>query len=312
MRQLLIGTGATATYASGLLANGAIAAFKKDANGEMVKLNLGDTIVDAPEICFMQGTAAENIVSPWISGKNIINWSGLSYEAQTAKKIRVTVSSTTSTSAGSVDIKFIRREEQPQEFHILSTHIAIGLDQDAIVNAIEAQAAADIAAGNWPEWLSTTISNNGNATVDFTGSKNGDTTVSGATWKEGAVEFVTAIDSSEVTPNTFTESVETALVKGSGNGYDVERMENELMGSGYGYYNRMHFPKSPANTAVVGTNYDVYSIVATKDGSTSPQIKGVDNLMEIYVAAVAGDTDSALFQDILNAYLLGTFPSITL
>lgn len=311
MRQLLIGTGATATYASGLLANGAIAAFKKDANGEMVKLNLGDTIVDAPEICFMQGTAAENIVSPWISGKNIINWSGLAYEAQTAKAIRVTVSST-SGSAGAVDIKFIRREEQPQEFHILSTHIPNGTAQNDIVNLIEAQAAADIAAGNWPEWLSTTISNSSSNTVDFTGSKNGDTTASGATWKEGAVEFVTAIDSTEVLTSTFVESVQTALVKGSGNGYDVERMENELMGSGYGYYNRMHFPKSPANTAVVGTNYDVYSIVATKDGSTSPQIKGVDNLMEIYVAAVAGDTDSALFQDILNAYLLGTFPSITL
>jgi hypothetical protein len=311
MRQLLIGTGATATYASGLLANGAIAAFKKDANGEMVKLNLGDTIVDAPEICFMQGTAAENIVSPWISGKNIINWSGLAYEAQTAKAIRVTVSGT-SGSAGAVDIKFIRREEQPQEFHILSTHIPNGTAQNDIVNLIEAQAAADIAAGNWPEWLSTTISNSSSNTVDFTGSKNGDTTVSGATWKEGAVEFVTAIDSTEVLTSTFVESVQTALVKGSGNGYDVERMENELMGSGYGYYNRMHFPKSPANTAVVGTNYDVYSIVATKDGSTSPQIKGVDNLMEIYVAAVAGDTDSALFQDILNAYLLGTFPSITL
>lgn len=311
MRQLLISNDATATYASGLLADGAVDIFKKDANGEMTPLVAGDSIIDAPEICFMQGTAAENIVSPWISGKNIISFSGLSYEAQTAKGIRVTVA-TTSTSAGAVDIKFIRREEQPQEFHILSTHVPNNTAQDDIVNLIEAQAAADIAAGNWPEWLSTTISNSGSNTVDFTGSKNGDTTVSGATWKEGAVEFVTAIDSTEITATTFVESSAATLVKGSGNGYDVERMENELMGSGYGYYNRMHFPKSPANTAVVGTNYDVYSIVSTKDGSTSPQIKGVDNLMEIYIATVAGGTDALLFEQKLNGYLSGSFPSVNL
>ena len=89
-------------------------------------------------------------------------------------------------------------------------------------------------------------------------------------------------------------------------------MENELMGSGYGYYNRIHFPKAPANTAVVGTNYDVYSIVATKDGSTSPQIKGVDNLMEIYIATVAAGPDALLLEQKLNGYLSGSFPSVNL
>ena len=311
MRQLLISNDATATYASGLLADGAVDIFKKDANGEMTPLAAGDSMIDAPEICFVQGTAAENIVSPWISGKNIISFNGLSNEAQTAKAIRVTVAGT-SGSAGAVDIKFIRREEQPQEFHILSTHVPNSTAQNDIVDLIEAQAAADIAAGNWPDWLSTTISNNGDATVDFTGSKNGDVTASGATWKEGAVEFVTAIDSTEITTTTFVESVQTALVKGSGNGYDVERMENELMGSGYGYYNRIHFPKAPANTAVVGTSYDMYSIVSTKDGSTSPQIKGVDNLMEIYIAVVAGGADALVFENKINGYLAGSFPAVTL
>jgi hypothetical protein len=74
----------------------------------------------------------------------------------------------------------------------------------------------------------------------------------------------------------------------------------------------MHFPKSPANTAVVGTSYDMYSIVSTKDGSTSPQIRGVDNLMEIYIAVVAAGTDALVFENKINGYLAGSFPAVTL
>ena len=49
--------------------------------------------------------------------------------------------------------------------------------------------------------------------------------------------------------------------------------------------------------SAVGTSYDMLTIVATKDGSTSPQIKGVDNLIEISVAiadGITGQVDTAL------------------
>lgn len=75
---------------------------------------------------------------------------------------------------------------------------------------------------------------------------------------------------------------------------------------------RGHLPKQPTLESVTGTNYDMYSIVATKDGSSSSQINGVDNLIELNVAAVAGDADSLIFENKLNAYFTGSFPAVIL
>ena len=55
----------------------------------------------------------------------------------------------------------------------------------------------------------------------------------------------------------------------------------------------------------------MYSIVATKDGSSASQINGVDNLIEINVAA-KGDADSAVVESKLNGYFAGVFPSVVL
>jgi len=75
------------------------------------------------------------------------------------------------------------------------------------------------------------------------------------------------------------------------------------MGVNYGYYNRVELPIAPSNTAVVGSTYDMYSIVATKDGSTSSQINGVDNLIEINIAMPAGDADGLIFEGKLNPWM---------
>ena len=64
---------------------------------------------------------------------------------------------------------------------------------------------------------------------------------------------------------------------------------------------------------MLATNYDMYTIVATKDGSTSPQIKGVDNLMEIYIAITTGDADVAIFENLVNPWMASVnFANITL
>ena len=75
------------------------------------------------------------------------------------------------------------------------------------------------------------------------------------------------------------------------------------MGTSHGYYNRVQLPNAPTNQAVTGTTYDMYSIVSTKDGSSSSQINGVDNLIEINVALPAGDADGVIFENKLNGYL---------
>ena len=90
-------------------------------------------------------------------------------------------------------------------------------------------------------------------------------------------------------------------------------MEEELRGTAYGFYNRVELPNTPAASAVVGTTYDIYHLVATKDGSSASQIHGVDNLIEIYVALPAGDGDNIAFEAAANGYLASVnFPAVNL
>ena len=56
----------------------------------------------------------------------------------------------------------------------------------------------------------------------------------------------------------------------------------------------------------------MYNIVATKDGSSNSQIHGVDNLIEISIALVAGDADSLVVENKLNGYFAGVFPNVIL
>ena len=47
----------------------------------------------------------------------------------------------------------------------------------------------------------------------------------------------------------------------------------------------------------------MYHIVATKDGSSSSQIRGVDNLIEIYVALDPAAIATGAFEGPLNSYI---------
>ena len=305
MRQLLVSpeTPVAVSYTNGLLANGAIDIQKKDSNGEVTSLAPGDTIADAPEIRFVQGTAAENIVSPWIAGRNVMVFDGKSYNAPVASTGTVSASNNNSTSAGTVEIKFIRKDRQPQEFFSYSVDIASGLayaDQDDLIHD-QFEALTNI-----PDWLNPLAVISATGTVTYTGAKNGDVAQSGAIWDEGSVVFDVIINETAAIGGTiYTDASDVVdAIMGSGDGYDVKKLEDSLMGSTYGYYNRLKLPNTPANKAAVAGNYDMYTIVATKDGSTSPQIKGVDNLMEIYVAIdEATATITSAFEGALNPYL---------
>ena len=301
MRQLLIGDGTTAAYTNGLMAAGGVDIQKMDSNGEIVSLVAGDGIADAAQIRFVQGTAAENIVTPWISGRNLMVFDGKSYSAPVASTGTVSASNNDSTSAGTVEIKFIRKDRQPQEFFSYSVDIASGLDYAAQDDLIHDQFEA---LTNIPDWLNPLAVISATGTVTYTGAKNGDVAQSGAIWDEGSVVFDVIINETAAIGGTiYTDASDVVdAVMGSGDGYDVKKLEDSLMGSTYGYYNRLKLPNTPANKAVVGSTYDMYTIVATKDGSTSPQIKGVDNLMEIYIALPAGDADGLVFEGKLNPY----------
>ena len=84
------------------------------------------------------------------------------------------------------------------------------------------------------------------------------------------------------------------------------------MGASHGYYNRVQLPKAPTNQVSTDNTYDVYNLVATKDGSSSSQINGVDNLIEITIGLKPGDADSLVVENKINAYLAGSFANVIL
>jgi hypothetical protein len=292
MRQLLVGAATTpvaVSYSGSLLADGAIDVQKKDSNGVATSLVAGDTLADAPEIRFCQGTSSENIVTPWISGRNIVVWNGKSYAAPQANPNNTVVLDYTgnSTAASTIDVKVIK----------IGTN---GIGSDVFKNYTVSipSGSADTAAGtlirtavnnDLPKFLESTT--DGSATTTYTTYSVGDLDGNGERITEAyAIKVIydfTQWDADGQPVATDTETVVATMDKGVGNGYVVAKLEDELAGSGFGYYNRILRPKgyndAAGYTGVAG-EFDMFTIVATKDGSTSPQIKGVDNLMEIYVA----------------------------
>ena len=103
---------------------------------------------------------------------------------------------------------------------------------------------------------------------------------------------------------TMTDSAQTAGDRGSGDPYYVREYEESLRGAQYGYYERRNLPVTPALTALTSGTYDMYHIAATKDGSSSSQIHGVDNLIEINIAFDNGTAaQTQALESVLNGYL---------
>lgn len=291
-RHLFVGTGVSSSYTNGILADGKVGFQKLSASGPTA-LAATDTIAVSDQIRVVQGTPNGNKVSPWIYGRNVIVYSGADTAAVQAHQGTVTAA-TTSTAAGEVVIKFVRTDGPRPEIFKFTTEIASGT---TATNAGVAIDAAFDALDAIPEWLNSAPSNS-SGVVTFSGSKRGDTTKSGGTWEYGPAIFEVIVESNSVGSTTFTAASGTADADpGIGDGYAVRAYEESLQGVSDGYYNRRNLPIQPTLYSAVGTSYDMLTIVATKDGSTSPQIKGVDNLIEISVAiadGITGQVDTAL------------------
>jgi len=305
-RHLMIGNDtAVARTAAGILDDGAIEIQKNSASGPTAML-AGDTIADSPQFRVVQGNGKRDIVSPWIYGKDVINWSGKSYAAPVAATVTDTISGT-SAAAGSLVLKFVRLDGTAPEFFSFATAIASGI----------AHTAADVliqtayAAAKKPDWLAKTCTAPNNINV-FSGAVRGDVAQSGNVWEYEPVQIQLIVESYDGGTQTHTASATTPGTPGIGEGFAVKAFEESLMGAQYGYYNRIAQPITPASQAVTGNAYNMYVIAATKDGSSSSQINGVDNLIEINVALVAGDADSGIVENKLNAYFAGSFTAVIL
>jgi len=302
-RHLMVGDDTAVSYSAGLLADNALDVQKRTQNG-WTSLGAGETVADSAEIRIVQGNGTKNIVSPWFYGRDVINWSGKSYvaaAAQTSTLLPVTTAAAT-VGGKELDIKFVfLNGKGKQEIFSFATTIASG---SVIADSGQAIIDAFNALTSVPDWLNPTATLS-TATVTFTGAKRGDTCQSGNSWDYEPVVFKTIIANNPVTTQTYTitDNVIDAT-PGYGDGFAVKAFEESLMGNQYGYYNRIAQPITPVSTVDTGETYDMYNIVATKDGSSSSQINGVDNLIEISIAFDndTGSLTSAL-QGVLNPYM---------
>ena len=299
-RHLYIGNAVAVAYTNGLLADGAIDVQKLSSNGP-TSLAPSDTIADSDQIRIVQGGPAGidvNIVSPWIYGRDVIAWGGRSYAAQAAQVSTVTLA-TNATAAKDHFIKLVNLTDGAEPFEFKNYEISATAAQTP---AAQATALFNLIDANKPHWIKT-VADNGAGVLTFTGYKKGETKADGSTQGEVVLfDVVDNLDGGNGTTATFATT--TAASRGNGDGFYVKEMEEELRGAQYGFYNRVELPNTPAQSTVTGDSYDMYHIVATKDGSSHSQIHGVDNLIEIYIAFDNGT--AALTQALegqLNPYM---------
>ncbi len=298
-RHLLIGAEASSADTAGVVTVGGIQIQKESANGPTA-LVLGESILDAPRIRFVQGHAEGNRFSPWINGRNIVDWSGRSEETPVAHRAVLDIG-TQSNAAGSITLKFVRKGGPAPEFFKFTTAIANARSAaNQAADVIAAYEAADL-----PEWLDKDLGSVENSDqIYFDGNVRGAATKSGGVWEEGPVPFDLIMEENTVGASVYTITNDSLSADpGVGDGNLLRKLEEDLQGIQFGYYDRLKLPKQPALAAVADTNYDVWNIVATKDGSTSSSINGVDNLIEIMIVNTAGSGTNALaFENSMNAY----------
>jgi hypothetical protein len=302
-RHIYVGaeTGTVANYTAGVLTSGEIDIQKMTASGP-APLLIGDTIARAPQIRIVQGNGTTNIVSPWFYGRDIIDWSGRSYTAAVIWDEITTIAGGNSNGTGEATIKIVDKTNGLEPFTMKSwTYSYVsGETPTNIADGLKALIIAD-PYGNAIETITTTS----NATLRFTsyaiGVNNG---FGDLTTKSGNfdVVFEDVMLTNTVT-FTYSNAVQTSPSDGAGDGVFVKLMEERNQGSQFGYYNRVQQPVAPTSYALNGTNYDMWHIAATKDGSSHSQIHGVDNVIDITIANIVGSGVNALqVENKLNAY----------
>ena len=310
-RHLIIGNDIELSRTNGLVADGAVSVQKMTQNGP-TELVLGDSFTEAPQIRIVSGgTDGKNIVTPWIYGRDVVNYSGRSNAAAVACTVTDTIAGT-SAAIGTLVLKFVRLDGTAPEFFSFSTTIGTAADPTIADSAADLLVKAAYEAADLPDWLNVAADATAGSTVVFSGAKRGDVAQSGNTWEYEPAQIQLIVESYDGGTQTHTASATTPGTPGIGEGFAVKAFEESLMGAQYGYYNRIAQPITPASQAVTGNAYNMYVIAATKDGSSSSQINGVDNLIEINVALEDSSAHSTVVEAKLNGYFAGNFANLTL
>ena len=326
-RHLLISDGTASAISSGVEADGAIGVQKLSATGP-TDLVAGDTIADSAQIRFLQGTSGNNIVSPWIYGKDVINYSERLYASATDQSSVCLFVAATNATDKDITLSFVDKTGGGKAgvhgglpFSSDSNKFTITTNTGATNTATEiadALGALMITAGtsgsfsatsmaNGPSFIDT-VTNDGSGTLTFIGFAPGQTDREGNTVKV-VTEFDVILSTSDggatgALAGGDVGVTTTAAQRGWGDGLYMRDFEESLMGNNYGYYNRVQQPIAPTTTAVATTNYDSLHIAATKDGSSSSQIHGVDNIIVITLAMTTADADWIILKGKLNPWMV--------
>ena len=312
-RHLIIGDGTAFGLTAGLVNDGAVSVQKMTQNGP-TELVQGDTIADAPQIRIVGGgSAGKNIATPWIYGRDVVNYSGKGYIAPVAATATNTIAGT-SAAIGELVLKIVKTSGPRVEFFTFSTTIGTAADPTIAHTAADVliKTAFEDASLTKPDWLNPVCNATAGATVIFSGAIRGDLAYSGNTWDYEPVQIQLIVESYDGGTQTHTASATTGGSPGYGDGFAIAEMEDNLFGITYGHYLRGHLPKTPTAQAVNTNAYDMYVIAATKDGSSSSQINGVDNLIEINLALEAASANSLVVENKLNAYFASNFANVIL
>ena len=333
-KHLYIGSDVAVAYTAGVLIEGAIDIQKRHPGGAtaaIMSMAPGDTIADSSQFRIVQGDSTgtgRNIVSPWVYGKDVINWSGKSYSAPVSQNSTITVSGgATNTSDVEVTIKFVNTTNGASDpfdarSYTVTTNVAgINLVAEIGDNFTGAMKASYSISGSLALGITQSdelphfvkdITWDGTSLLTFNGYDKGETKQNGQV-AEYPSTFDIVIENGDavanggtytiVAPNQSTQG--TLADAGYGYGEYIYQMESNLMGVNYGYYNRVQLPVTPTSTAVKTTTYDMYHIACTKDGSSSSQIHGVDNIIELNIAFDNGTAaQTQALEGVLNPYLL--------
>jgi hypothetical protein len=320
-RHLYIGNAvAVARTTAGILDAGAVEIQKLSASGPSA-MAPGDTIADSPQFRIVQGNGTRDIVSPWVYGKDVINWGGKSYVAPASQSSTLTWSAdATNTSNVDVTVKLVNTTNgqsapfDSKSFTVttnassINTQAEIGDNMTGLMySGYSVSGSASLSATNSADlpWFVKSVTWDASTVITLIGWDKGETMTNGQV-AEYATSFDIFVENGDAAANggVVTKATGTLASAGYGGGYYVKQMEEDNRGTQYGYYNRLELPNTPTQTAVVGDSYDMYHIAATKDGSSASQIHGVDNIIELNIAFDNGTAAlTQALEGVLNPYL---------
>jgi len=299
-KHLMIGNEIAATYTDGVLADGAVDIQKLSASGP-TSMAPGDTIADSPQFRIVMGNGSTNVVSPWVYGKDVINWSGKGHVAQVAE-VAVATISTNALAAGTHTLKIMNLTNGAEPFENKSYDITVAASATPTTQGAAFLVAID---ADVPHWVKTTAHSSG--VISLTGYKKGEVKADGSV-QEDLVHMTFSFEAKStanvVNNSTMAVTYSTAGLRGYGDGFYVKDLEDRQFGLQSGFYLRGHLPNTPTAKTNTASPYDMYHIAATKDGSSASQINGVDNVIELNIAFDNGTPAlTSALEGLLNPYL---------